>query len=380
MWWMSKKCRNSFPDFSFVMCLYEYYNVGQENKIKCLVHYFEKICSNMPTGNVSFERKLLHLKNSSSDIVYPHADFWSKSTVSLCQLEVRTTGLIEDQLTEALEVDFANKYIGGGALSWGCVQEEIRFMINPELIVSTLFLPEMADNEAIEIVGSERFSNYTGYARSFRFSGDYVDRKTVDEMGRRRTRIIAIDALCNPGKRQYRRECLLRETNKAFCGFLDQHKCQHHQMPLEEDIKCSWATKVPTSSQTYKETSYPVKPNDLGQVQHDEIGVATGNWGCGAFGGDPQVKVVIQWLAASQARRPFISYYTFGLEPLQKLELVAQWILSQEWTVGDLWNILVEYSTQRLRGETTIGLFKWLIPSSYDNDDDQMIMDGPASY
>ncbi|KAL6517081.1 hypothetical protein OROHE_017787 [Orobanche hederae] len=362
-------------------CLYEYYNVGQENKIKCLVHYFEKICSNMPTGNVSFERKLLHLKNSSSDIVYPHADFWSKSTVSLCQLEVHTTGLIEDQLTEALEVDFANKYIGGGALSRGCVQEEIRFMINPELIVSTLFLPEMADNEAIEIVGSERFSNYTGYARSFRFSGDYVDRKTVDEMGRRRTRIIAIDALCNPGKRQYRLECLLRETNKAFCGFLDQHKCQHHQMPLEEDIKCSWATKVPTSSsQTYKETFYPVKPNDSGQVQHDEIGVATGNWGCGAFGGDPQVKVVIQWLAASQARRPFISYYTFGLEPLQKLELVAQWILSQEWTVGDLWNILVEYSTQRLRGETKIGLFKWLIPSSYDNDDDQMIMDGPASY
>lgn len=31
-----------------------------------------------------------------------------------------------------------------------------------------------------------------------------------------------------------------------------------------------------------------------------EIGVVTGNWGCGAFGGDPQVKAVLQWLAASQ--------------------------------------------------------------------------------
>ena len=35
-------------------------------------------------------------------------------------------------------------------------------MINPELIIGMLFLPAMSDNEAIEIVGAERFSNYTG--------------------------------------------------------------------------------------------------------------------------------------------------------------------------------------------------------------------------
>ncbi|KAK6138602.1 hypothetical protein DH2020_027655 [Rehmannia glutinosa] len=326
-------------------CLYEYYDVSLENKIKCIVHYFEKTCSDMPKGNVSLERKVLHLKNSPLNIVYPEADFWSNSAVSLCQLEVRTAGLIEDQLIEALEVDFANKYIGGGALSRGCVQEEIRFMINPELIVSMLLFSSMADNEAIEIVGAERFSNYTGYAKSFRFSGDYMDKKSVDTMGRRKTRIIAIDALCCPGKRQYGPEYLLRETNKAFCGFLDQNKHQQYQMPFEEN-------------------------NDEG-----EIGVATGNWGCGAFGGDPEVKVVIQWLAASQALRPFMLYYTFSLEPLQKLELVVQWILSQKWTAGDLWNILVEYSTQRLRRETTVGLFKWLIPSLYD--EDPMVVDAP---
>jgi hypothetical protein len=27
----------------------------------------------------------------------------------------------------------------------------------------------------------------------------------------------------------------------------------------------------------------------------------TGNWGCGAFGGDPELKFLLQWLAASQA-------------------------------------------------------------------------------
>lgn len=50
-------------------------------------------------------------------------------------------------------------------LDW--LQEEIRFMINPELIVGMLFLPSMADNEAIEIVGAERFSSYTGLVLLF---------------------------------------------------------------------------------------------------------------------------------------------------------------------------------------------------------------------
>lgn len=42
------------------------------------------------------------------------------------------------------------------------VQEEIRFMINPELIVGMLFMAAMEENEAIEIVGAERFSQYMG--------------------------------------------------------------------------------------------------------------------------------------------------------------------------------------------------------------------------
>lgn len=51
------------------------------------------------------------------------------------------------------------------------------------------------------------------YASSFRFSGDYVDLKDTDSVGRRKTRIIAIDALCSPGKRQYGSKCLLRYIN-----------------------------------------------------------------------------------------------------------------------------------------------------------------------
>ncbi|RWW65663.1 hypothetical protein BHE74_00027017 [Ensete ventricosum] len=43
-------------------------------------------------------------------------------------LKVFSSGLIEDQPHEAIEVDFANEYLGGGALKWGCVQV---FLLEP---------------------------------------------------------------------------------------------------------------------------------------------------------------------------------------------------------------------------------------------------------
>ncbi|GFY81260.1 poly (ADP-ribose) glycohydrolase [Actinidia rufa] len=357
---------------------------NQENKIKCITHYFERICSCMPVGVVSFERKVLPFEHCSPCASYPKADFWSKSFTPLCSIKIYRTGLIEDQSCEALEVDFANRYLGGGALHRGCVQEEIRFMINPELIAGMLFLPSMADNEAIEIVGAERFSNYTGYASSFRFSGDIVDGKGLDSLGRRRTRIIAIDALCSPGKKQFGLDCLLREINKALCGFFDQSRSWQHQRlfqdeklcrsQIDQDVKRPLHGAPLTTLGTNEEIlgGQMIRSSEEKCSQHvdhqDQIGIATGNWGCGAFGGDPELKATIQWIAASQALRPFISYYTFGVEALDTLDQVTQWILSHEWTVGELWNMLVDYSSQRLTGETNLGFFRWLLPSLSTSD------------
>ncbi|XP_021855615.2 poly(ADP-ribose) glycohydrolase 1 isoform X2 [Spinacia oleracea] len=311
--------------------LYENYHENQEHKIKCIVHYFERIHSCIPTGFVSFERKVLPLDHNSPLVSYPTAGFWANSIVPLCLFEICPSGLIEDQSRGALEVDFANKYLGGGALSKGCVQEEIRFMINPELIAGILFLPSMSDNEAIEIVGAERFSNYSG------------------------------------------------EVNKAFCGFLDQPKDQQFQIPLQ----CSSSREVQPGSDPMDVNNSESQATDCGifpdtdgskatqsmdfklQMCHSDVGIATGNWGCGAFGGDPQVKTVIQWLAASQALRPFVLYYTFEMEALRNLDQVRSWIMSHNWTVGDLWNMLADYSYRRAKGETKLGFFSWLLPSFY---------------
>ncbi|WVY91373.1 hypothetical protein V8G54_036887 [Vigna mungo] len=76
----------------------------------------------MPKGIVLFERKAPHLKNDYTHISCPDANFWSTSTMPLCRFEVHNSRLIEDQSSEAVEVDFANKYLGGGALGRGCLQ------------------------------------------------------------------------------------------------------------------------------------------------------------------------------------------------------------------------------------------------------------------
>lgn len=65
--------------------------------------------------------------------------------------------------------------------------------------------------------------------------------------------------------------------------------------------------------------------------------IATGNWGCGSTGmGDVQLKLVIQWMAASVAGLPVLVYYTAGHEMLTKLDTVTRVLLDRKWTVGEL--------------------------------------------
>ncbi|KFK24443.1 hypothetical protein AALP_AAs53463U000100, partial [Arabis alpina] len=123
--------------------------------------------------------------------------------------------------------------------------EEIRFVINPELIAGMIFLPCMDANEAIEIVGAERFASYTGYGPSFQYAGDYTYNKGLNIFRRRKTR-----------------------------------------------------RPDPLPSATL---SQAVESSQRSCIDHEEnIGVATGNWGCGVFGGDCELKIMLQWLAVSQ--------------------------------------------------------------------------------
>jgi poly(ADP-ribose) glycohydrolase len=160
----------------------------------------------------------------------PSRSSWMASIHPLTSLTVLAEGSIES-MTGHLHADFANRYIGGGVLTYGCVQEEIRFVVSPECLLSLHFSECMADNEAIVIRGTERYSEYSGYARHFQFAGSFVDETPCDEEGFRESYIVAYDALkfpLNNGSRkgggcleQFREQNLLRELRKVRC----RHNC-----------------------------------------------------------------------------------------------------------------------------------------------------------
>lgn len=52
-------------------------------------------------------------------------------------------------------IDYINdfRFLGGGVLGYGCVQEEIRFVVCPELLISMLFTECLRPTEALLMIG-----------------------------------------------------------------------------------------------------------------------------------------------------------------------------------------------------------------------------------
>lgn len=83
---------------------------------------------------------------------------WDTSELNLgkTRIHINSIGTIEDDGLGFLQVDFANKNVGGGVFGYGCVQEEIRFVICPELLVSRLFVERLGDQEAVIVTGNKK--------------------------------------------------------------------------------------------------------------------------------------------------------------------------------------------------------------------------------
>lgn len=200
-----------FPDINFAR-LFGSRGDAVMHKIRCICHYFRRITRSPPSGLITFTRRCCNPKDLPK---------WETLDIPItsAEMNVLSTGTIEDA-DGLMQVDFANKYLGGGVLGHGCVQEEIRFVICPELLVTKLFTEELKNNEALLVTGCERYCRYTGYASSFQFAGNFVDETPFDSSRRRKCCITAIDALqFRHGSHQFRQELMIRELNKAYVGF-----------------------------------------------------------------------------------------------------------------------------------------------------------------
>ncbi|XP_029371475.1 poly(ADP-ribose) glycohydrolase [Echeneis naucrates] len=301
---------HSYPSINFSSLFWKW-SERKKEKLRAIMHYFKVVTDkdNKLDGLVTFERRCLENTDMPD---------WKSSQEKLNKLHIRSDGSIETEGAGMLQVDFASSLIGGGILGSGLVQEEILFLLNPELIVSRLFTEKLGDNECLIITGTQKFSMYSGFGDSFEWAGPYEDHLERDEWCRRKRQILAIDALnFKDGKEQFKMDCITRELNKAYCGFFGR---------------------------------------DDGDPD-----IATGKWGCGAFHGDPQLKALIQLMAAAKAKRG-LAFFTFGDEDLQQdLERIHHLLVSEGVTVEKLYRLLEKFcTTTRLHAVSQMSLFDFI--------------------
>jgi poly(ADP-ribose) glycohydrolase len=163
-----------------------------------------------------------------------------------------------------IRVDFANCIIGGAALSYGNVQEEIMFVECPEMLCARAVCPPAQGHEAVVLRGCAQFSDHAGYGGSLAYGGPHHD----DAAAIAASCVVAVDAVDYRGAstaHQYTSGSQYRELVKLVAGF-------------------GGALRV------LSDTEAPGRP---------QVAVVTGNWGCGVFRGDARVKFLLQWIAAS---------------------------------------------------------------------------------
>jgi len=87
-------------------------------------------------------------------------------------------------------------------------------------------------------------------------------------------------------------------------------------------------------------------------------GVATGNWGCGAFKGDPQLKFLIQLMACTTTRRP-LHYFTFQDTSLSDSLLdIYNYLKDKNMNTLQLWQYMNDYNLCKLQEENLFTFIK----------------------
>ena len=237
---------------------------------RCFLNYLTVIGKWLSEKDPILSEEVIYLRTNNNSQQY----FYNQENdIKLCKINLKEKGSLFNS-NASYCVDFANKYIGGGVLNGGCVQEEILFAIEPECVVSLFFMEVMGDNDAIGIYNTIQYSKYTGYGFEFKYDGSFIDNIHI-----KRHRIIAIDAIS-------------KKRNNSHSYF------QNSNGSLENEI-------IRDIHKAYVGFSLAQSDNDIPKT------IATGNWGCGAFNGNHELKFIQQWIAASFAGIEILDYYTF---------------------------------------------------------------------
>jgi len=212
---------------------------------------------------------------------------WEDNYKPLCPVSI-VTGNIEDSVAD-LHVEFANAFVGGGVMTGDAAMEETLFLVKPELMVAMALENRMVDEEVVCISGAHKYSLTTGSGHSLAFVGDYDNKRSGPP-----PKVVAIDAVRGGGP-SMTEAAMLRDMNKARIAF-------------------EGATEV-----------------------------ATGHWGCGAYGNNHDLMFLKQWLAASEAGARKLHYYDFDRKQSHHIFPLSRKM--GHLTVGQAWKFLQEITS-----------------------------------
>ena len=216
---------------------------------------------------------------------------WEESDKPLCKARV-VDGGIEESAAD-VHTDFANAFVGGGCMSGDAAQEEMLFLIKPELMVAMALQSRMVDTEVVRIAGAMQYSIVEGYGQDFKFRGDYDGRRKGGN-NLAMPIVCAIDAVRGGGPALTQR-AMLRDMNKARLGF----EGAHH--------------------------------------------IASGHWGCGAYGNNNNLMFLKQWLAASEAGATRLDIHDFSKDHSHHIVPLIRKL--RHLTVGQLWSFVLDITS-----------------------------------
>jgi poly(ADP-ribose) glycohydrolase len=281
-----------------------------------LFTYFDCLAAYPPTSKPSI---FFTLKSSTSPpIVLPTARF-----LPLTIHKLSTTGMIHSLLglPSGACVISANKYIGFGRTG---TQEEMHAGSTPEACTAVLVTPPLCDGDVLVVRGVQAMIEMDGYGRDAKL-------KPISETG------------------------VQRDWSKRTMLFMDALELDSFDTQggyLIPDVLPGNVNRELMKSNTAFDAGLSINGFRYAEV-------ITGLWGCGAFGGNAEIKAIIQWCAASIAGVPLVfvcesvsrlSIYNSccwlmcgfksKVEFLAHLEEFAAKVEAERWIIGDVVQVL----------------------------------------
>lgn len=274
---------------------------------------------------------VLHLQSVELESLKPDP---TQAARRLVPLELIDISQLSSQLDEeklmglpnGASVIFANKDVGFGRTA---SQEEMIVGCSPELCVVVLFQPTLRDEEILFVEGAQAMISMNGHGRDAQLHHylelDYDFTNWRQSHWRKRT-VLFMDAL-------------------EFDNY--------DSTALVQDV-------IPGNVNRELRKAYTAFSSLVADPADGSRPVVTGLWGCGSFGGDAEVKTLIQWAAASMANVRLLFVYPksdtgmFGKE----MEVLLNKTLKSHVTVDHVLNFLHSLQPQDLAAKAALLCFQ----------------------